>query len=101
MKTTKLFFLIFLLQIVPLLGEIQSVKIKWNPQYCQYDCRQNLVRRLREVPGVANVEFNAQFGEATLTWKPNFPFAFTPIDTAMRTVGPALHAVNLKVRGTI
>lgn len=85
----------------PLMSEIQKVQIKWAPASCQVNCAQLLAQKFQQVPGVAQVYMNQPAGQAELRWKPNVPFTYQSVYTAMQLVGLWYDDFRVKVRGTI
>lgn len=84
-------------------AEIEKVSVKWTPYQCDAGCVQNLDRQFRQIAGVADVTINMSAAQAEIRWRPNIPFSYTAIDTAMRMIGPSIdnRGLRLKVRGTI
>lgn len=82
-------------------SEIQEVTVFWTAFNCQQGCANLLIHEFSKVYGVQEVKMNGPMGQATLIWKPNIPFAFQPVDAAMRMVGPRTRAISVKVRGVI
>lgn len=82
-------------------AEIHSIKLKWNPYFCQAACNQSFSPILQGIPEVASVEYDANFGEAKLIWKPKAPFNFQAIDYAVRGFGLNIDNYNITVSGTI
>lgn len=103
MNFLKLFLSLCLLHGAFLHAEIQKVTILWTKYLCDQGCANLLENQFRRIPGVADVTINQPAAQATLQWKPNVPFSYTDIDTAMRMVGPAYDdlGIRLRVRGTI
>lgn len=94
-------FFIFL-SLPSLNAEVEEVTINWlNPVACQQSCISGLEKRFLTIQGVESVQMNQPNGLATLKWKPNVPFSFTPINWALRYVGVREQYVRVKVRGTI
>ena len=103
MKKTILFLMIlgcFISNAVN--AEMISVKVKWNTISCQRSCYETLLPKLQAIPGVANVQFNAAFGEAKLEWRPNVPFSLDSVVTPLKLYGGGgVLAMEVEVRGTI
>lgn len=86
---------------LPLLGEIQSLTIIWNPLLCNPKCASELVNRLQKTNGVDKVAVSQQSGRAEIVWKKDVPFSFQPINWAVRYVGMRPDLIHIKVRGKI
>lgn len=85
-----------------LTAEVQMVLIAWTPQLCQSSCAQGLQETLSQIPQVAHVDVDMGSGTATLTWRPNQPYSFSPINFATRVIGiPRILYAKMRVRGTI
>lgn len=85
----------------PCRSEIEEVIIKWDPLLCKQACIKGLEKRFGQVPGVQSVEMNRAEGSSKMSWKPNVPFAFTPLNAALRWIGIRQNDVRVKVRGTV
>lgn len=81
-------------------AEIEYIVVKWLPTACLPSCVQTIAQQLSTIP-IAEMVLNQQQGQATLRWKPRVPFSYGYINTAMRTAGPGVQDVRVKVRGTI
>lgn len=102
MNTWKTLSAIFVAVSAFVVAEVQMVLITWTPQICQETCAQGLQKYLSEIPQVANVAVDMGSGSATLTWKPNQPYSFSPINFATRVIGiPRILYARMRVRGTI
>jgi hypothetical protein len=98
----KPFLLIFaVLFQMSLNGEIELVTLTWDPTPCRESCQTNLRKRLAAAAGVASAEVYGDVGRAEITWKPNSPFSFVPLNWALRFVGLRERTVRVKVSGTI
>lgn len=98
----KAFMCIFLFLTISASAEVQMILITWTPQICQETCAQGLQKYLSEIPQVSKVAVNMASGSATLEWKKNQPYSFTPIDFATRVIGiPRILYAKMRVRGTI
>lgn len=84
-----------------LTAEIQKIILKWNAALCLDQCVAPLLRQLDNIPGIANIQVNAQAGIAEVDWKPNAPFSYYPFNTAYRSAGVRVTDVRIKVRGTV
>jgi len=85
-------------------AEIISATIYWRAANCTYSCPQRLAQRLQaNVPGIGAINFNAAGGQASLSWKPNYPFDLVGIKNAMSWVGMSVQTmqVHLELRGLI
>lgn len=100
----KAFLLKILLVVAPfqISAEIERVTVKWlNPTICSDSCINDMAKQFGAIAGAAEVVLDQGAGQADVRWKPRAPFNFNPINTAMRLVGPSIHDVRVKVRGTI
>lgn len=100
----KYFYIVVIPWILslPLSAEIQQVMITWAPQICQAPCAAGLQKYLSEIPEVAHADINQANGSATLTWKSDKPYSFSPINFATRVIGiPHILTARIRVRGTI
>ena len=82
-------------------AEIVKVQVQWQPQSCTQSCAQLLGSQFQKVPGVAEIIMNQGGGFADLRWKPQYPFSFIPIQTAMQNVGLGFRNIRVRVRGTL
>jgi copper chaperone CopZ len=82
-------------------AEISDVTITWRAEQCKARCQKLLSEQFGKLYGVSKVDVNLAAGQANLTWKPNVPFSFYQINTAMRLVGPAISNIRMKIRGHI
>lgn len=82
-------------------AEVESVTVRWTSQLCQKTCGTLLEKELKKVNGVDKVSIDLSSGQATLTWKPMVPFAYSSINTAMHMVGIAMRDMRLRVKGRI
>lgn len=82
-------------------GEIEKVVLRWKPGFCTDSCLVNLEKRLRDMPEVTELKFQAAQNQATIRWKPNRRFSYRLLDTTMRRVGVNLHEIFVTVRGTV
>ncbi len=82
-------------------AEVVKVQIQWQPESCTMACAQLLATQFQKVPGVAEIIMNQGGGFADLRWKPQYPFAFIPIQTAMQNVGVGIRNIRVKARGTL
>jgi len=82
-------------------SEIEFVTITWNPMLCKGSCPALLEKQFKKIPGIAEYNIDQAAGQATLKWKPNVPYSFGPINTAMRMVGPSIKNIRLRVHGSI
>jgi len=80
-------------------GEVEEIVLRWQSGICQQQCRQYVVERLEKVEQVT--EIRVEGDSATLRWRPNSRFSYTPIDRAMRLVGINIDRISLTVRGTV
>lgn len=86
---------------LPLQAEIQNVTITYQAALCIDQCPALLEKEFLKIPGVQQAQVLGQAGQVELRWKPNVPFSFSPINTAMRMVGPRLKMVHVTVKGRI
>lgn len=93
--------LLFLIFFTSLKAEVQQVTLVWQPGLCAVSCVKELDKQLTRVPGVAKVDINEGSGRAYLTWKPDAPFSFQPLNAAVRYVGIRVNDIHLKVRGRV
>lgn len=101
-KIITIFMLSFgLIQIKPLHAEIQEVTITWTAQECLGSCAQGLYAQFKKIPAVSEININQSAGRATLKWRPNAPFSYQSIDTAMRLIGLYINNIKVSVRGTV
>jgi hypothetical protein len=82
-------------------AEIQLITVTWKPSTCPLNCAQSLEGQFKQIPGVAGVTVYPLVGKAELRWKPTSPFSFSPINTAVRMVGPSIYQLFAKVRGSV
>lgn len=99
--TTLFTILIVWISPSPTYAEIVKVQIQWQPGSCTMSCGQLLGAQFQKVPGVAEIIMNQDGGYADLRWKPQFPFNFNAIQTAMQNVGVGFRNIRVKVRGTL
>lgn len=99
----KILFLQLLLSlfIFPVYGEIEWIKIKWNSPLCPDSCIQNLHKQFEQIKGVSEISIDQSAGQAVLKWKVNQPYAFQPINIAMRMVGLTILDYRIRVKGRI
>jgi len=82
-------------------AEIQKVTVTWQAALCPDSCPNLLVHEFEKIQGVEKVDIQPLAGQLELKWKPNVPFSFSPINTAMRMVGPRLSTIRVAVKGRI
>lgn len=82
-------------------AEIQNVTVTWQAALCPDSCPNLLVREFNKISGVEKVDIQPGAGQLELKWKPDVPFSFSPINTAMRMVGPRLKVIRVSVKGRI
>lgn len=100
MKAT--YWLTLLLAFSALDAEISKVTVKWlNPTICQQGCVNDMAKQFEVMNGAAEAIINQGAGQVDIRWKPKSAFSFSPINTAMRMVGPSINTVNVVVRGTV
>lgn len=93
---------ICLLLSCSLQGEISKVTVKWkNPGICLDSCITDMAKHFGSMNGAAEVILNQGGGQVDIRWKPRIPFSYSPINTAMRMVGPSIHEMRVSVRGTV
>ncbi len=80
-------------------AEIESVVVRWDPLSCQESCIKQLDKEFRKIPGVVEVSVGA--GEASLKYRKNSPFSFTPLKYALATIGLNSRNVRVRIRGTL
>jgi len=102
-RTTVVSLIIAILFCVQSLqAEIQHVIIKWTPALCILpSCVQGLQQQFVRISGVEDVQINQAAGQATLRWKPDVPFTFPPINTAMSMIGLSILDFRMRARGHI
>lgn len=96
----KIFLLAATFLHLPLQADIEIV-VKWLPGSCGDSCVQQLDRQLHSIKDVAEIKFEGTNNQATLRWRPDRHFSFTPIDNAFRYVGVDMNEIFVTVRGTI
>ncbi len=82
-------------------AEVEQVTVKWTPGLCITNCPQSLEKEFKKIKGVATISINQGSGQADLTWKPNEPFTYQLVSTAMRMIGLTIHDFRVRVKGTI
>lgn len=82
-------------------AEVSDVIITWTAATCQPGCDKLLSQQFGKIYGIATFDINRAAGQANIQWKPNLPFAYYPINAAMRMIGPHINTIRLKVRGKI
>lgn len=82
-------------------AEIQRVTVRWTALSCDRFCAANLETQFRKIPGVANVVINQGAGQADLTYYPNAPFSFDPLNYALAAIGLPAMDVRVRARGMI
>lgn len=80
-------------------AQVEKVTITWRGILCEKICMSQLEGQFRRIPGVENVTMYT--GQADLKWRANFPFAFSPINTAMELLGITINDIRVTVRGTL
>lgn len=101
MKSTLLTIFVAVSLYLPLQAEIQNVTITYQAALCIDQCPALLEKEFLKIPGVQKVQVLGQAGQVELRWKPDSPFSLSPINTAMRMVGPRLKMVYVTVKGQI
>src|ERR1700722_10027152 len=100
----QLYALVFVLTILFFArasAEIVKVEVQWQPGTCPMSCAQLLGTQFQKIPGVAEILMNQPGGHVELRWKPNFPFAYQQVKSAMQAAGPGIRDIRVKVRGTV
>lgn len=82
-------------------AEVSDVIITWTKATCQPGCDKLLSQQFGKIYGIETFDINRLAGQANIKWKPNLPFAYYPINAAMRMVGPHINSIRVKVRGKI
>ena len=82
-------------------AEIQQVRLRWNPAFCNAGCGQSLARNLASVPGVAAVNMNQPAGQADLPWLAGMQFSLNTLNLAVSRTGVFINTIGMRVRGTI
>jgi hypothetical protein len=82
-------------------AEIVKVEVQWQPETCPMNCAQLLASQFQKIPGIAQIIMNQPGGHVELRWKPNFPFAYQQVKSAMQAAGPGIQDIRVKVRGTV
>lgn len=101
MSLGRKIFLASVLMLTSLCAEVEQVTLIWQPGLCQGACVRELYRQLGKIRGVKSVDINEGVGRAFITWQPDAPFSFYPINNAVRFVGIRVNDIRLKVRGHI
>lgn len=97
-----LYSIFFILIALHGYAEVSQVTIKWlNPVICQQGCINDMAKQFGSMNGAAEVILNQGAGQVDIRWKPRVQFSYYPLNTAMRLVGPSIHDIHMKVRGTI
>lgn len=86
---------------LPLIAEVQSITLIWNPLLCNPKCAAELVNRLKTTKGVDQVNVSQPSGRADVVWKKDAPFSFQPLNFAVRYVGMRIDLVHIRVRGRV
>lgn len=82
-------------------GEILSLQLIWNPANCNQGCANLLTQQFQRIPGATSVAVSPNTGSANLTWAPNVPLTFSPINAAFSLVGPSIQDFRVSVRGML
>lgn len=82
-------------------AEIETVTVRWTEALCDKGCADLVATHLRKLQGADVVKVNQSSGTADIQWKKDRPFNFYDINMAMRTVGPRIKDVRMKVKGTV
>lgn len=98
--TALLSFFVFLIPAL-LRAEVETVSVTWTAMECQTNCRKQLEKEFRKIPGVAEVNMNPLAGQVDLKWKKNVQFTFSPINVAMEMVGLTINDIRVKVHGVL
>lgn len=98
---TVFLMLLCALAPIPLSAELAWVTIDWNPGVCTPACLGTLQNRLSSIYSVSEVEMDPSGIKAKLIWKPNQPFEYKKIESAVAWVGLGIRNLALQVRGTI
>lgn len=85
--------------VFPLAAELQEVSLSWRARNCDESCEAKIKERLLDIDEVSEVTILPGSGQASLKWKPDAPFSYSPLNIAMRRVGPSLQQVRLVVTG--
>lgn len=96
-----LYIAFFLLLLNKTYGEIENVRVQWDPARCQTTCIQNLVGKLRAVPGVSSININPSQGSADIRWSPFFTFNVSSLKSPFTSSGLVVLEIRLRVRGMI
>ena len=99
----RLLVTMFCLLLLPFTvgAEVQQVTIRWTSLLCKDSCVKLLDQQLKKISGIKDVSIDQQAGQAVLTWKPNAPFLFTSINSAMHMVGISMRDIRIRVQGSI
>lgn len=97
----KKILLILSLASMQLTAEVQEVILIWQPGLCGPKCVEALYKQLGKIGGLDKMAIDEGQGRASLIWKTNAPFAFQPINNAVRMVGIRVNDLRLKVTGSI
>lgn len=97
----SLIFSLILFTSASLFGEIDFVQLYWTPELCRDDCGKTLIAHFEKIKAIQNYDLSIPQGRATLYWRPNFPFSFSTINSAMRLVGLKVLNTRVRVVGTI
>lgn len=97
----KIFLALLLFSVSYISAEIKTVTISWRNINCPEQCIQHLEKFFYDHPPVATVRMNQGGGNAVLTWKPNQPFEYQPVNYAVRRIGLSANNVRIKLTGTI
>lgn len=82
-------------------AEVEKIILKWNSAVCQRSCVEGLLSQLNRIPGVAEAKMSGGAGVLEIRWKPDHPFSYYPIKTAMQMIGLHIDDLRLTVRGTL
>lgn len=80
-------------------AEIQSVRITWNPAFCNEGCGKILEQKLKSISAVENIELSQ--GQAFMDWKPDHKFDYQMLQGPAEYANIAINGIYVKVRGTV
>lgn len=93
--------LLSLLSISSLLAEIEQVVVVWRAKNCDQSCEERIVERLEAASQIESASVIPGAGQAVVKWKPDTPFSYSPLNIAMRRVGPSIQMVQMVVSGKV
>lgn len=82
-------------------SEIEQIRIKWNSSVCQESCLRKLENQFQSLPELTGMTINGNEGEAILTWKPDAPFSYIPIEVAISRIGFGIDEIQMTIKGKI